>query len=535
MEYARQSRLAAYSSRLNPFALHPDEYQLLRDHITKPQVTIYLQIRNGILRLWHRNPLVAVTRDEAAGCAKESKHFPLAQVSYEWLFRNGYINFGCVDIPQTKSSLPSTKKTQKTVVVIGAGMSGLGCARHLEALFNHYADEFNKLNQKPPKVIILEGRKRIGGRVFSHPLVKQGGLPFGMRSTAEMGAQIITGFEHGNPLSFIIRGQLAIPYHTLRDDSVLYDYDGIPVNHEKDESNQHLWNYVLERAATFRNELPTVLTVEGDQRVLQMGLNVKETSDQMLASLEESGDLVTIQDGNPVSTNKDIPEDSAVGVDKVAGRNYQLARLKPGQTASQAAKEMGWTLKPGVKETDDIDLDTISKSMDNPSLGAALDDGIRQFQDLINITAQDLRLFNWHHANMEYANASVLDDLSLGGWDQDVGNEFEGRHASVIGGYTQVPRGLWRLPKPLDVRLDQEARSIIVPDDESPLSVVTRKATVTADKVVVTIPLGVLKEESLKFQPPLPDWKTGCIERMGFGLLNKVGCTPLLVLTSVLI
>jgi lysine-specific histone demethylase 1 len=43
-----------------------------------------------------------------------------------------------------------------------------------------------------------------------------------------------------------------------------------------------------------------------------------------------------------------------------------------------------------------------------------------------------------------------------------------------------------------------------------------------ADQVVLTTPLGVLKSGSITFQPPLPDWKQGVIERMGFGLLNKV-------------
>ena len=46
-----------------------------------------------------------------------------------------------------------------------------------------------------------------------------------------------------------------------------------------------------------------------------------------------------------------------------------------------------------------------------------------------------------------------------------------------------------------------------------------------ADAVLCTLPLGVLKQSSppaVHFNPPLPDWKTGAIERMGFGNLNKV-------------
>ncbi|CAF1289128.1 unnamed protein product [Didymodactylos carnosus] len=40
--------------------------------------------------------------------------------------------------------------------------------------------------------------------------------------------------------------------------------------------------------------------------------------------------------------------------------------------------------------------------------------------------------------------------------------------------------------------------------------------------VLVTVPLGCLKAGSVAFTPPLPDWKQAAINKMGFGLLNKV-------------
>ncbi len=40
--------------------------------------------------------------------------------------------------------------------------------------------------------------------------------------------------------------------------------------------------------------------------------------------------------------------------------------------------------------------------------------------------------------------------------------------------------------------------------------------------MLVTVPLGVLKEGSIKFEPPLPQRKLDSIQRMGFGVLNKV-------------
>ncbi|XP_010418559.1 PREDICTED: protein FLOWERING LOCUS D-like [Camelina sativa] len=42
------------------------------------------------------------------------------------------------------------------------------------------------------------------------------------------------------------------------------------------------------------------------------------------------------------------------------------------------------------------------------------------------------------------------------------------------------------------------------------------------DMVLCTVPLGVLKNGSIKFVPELPQRKLDCIKRLGFGLLNKV-------------
>lgn len=39
---------------------------------------------------------------------------------------------------------------------------------------------------------------------------------------------------------------------------------------------------------------------------------------------------------------------------------------------------------------------------------------------------------------------------------------------------------------------------------------------------MVTVPLGVLKQGSIQFEPPLPQRKLDSIQRMGFGVLNKV-------------
>ena len=44
--------------------------------------------------------------------------------------------------------------------------------------------------------------------------------------------------------------------------------------------------------------------------------------------------------------------------------------------------------------------------------------------------------------------------------------------------------------------------------------------------MIVTAPLGCLKAGDITFSPELPPWKTGAIQQLGFGTLNKVRATP---------
>jgi monoamine oxidase len=533
-EFGRQCILAAENSRLSPFALHPAEYKLLRHHVNRAQVTIYLNIRNAILRLWHRNPLVYVSPEEAAGCTRDKRYFGLANVAYQWLLRNGYINFGCVEVPDNSNSIPriKAKGARRTIIVVGAGMSGLGCARQLEALFAQLGDTLAKNSgERPPKVILLEARPRIGGRVYSHPFLNQSGstLPPGHRCTAEMGAQIVTGFEHGNPLNAIIRGQLGIPYHGLRDNTILYDHDGTVVERDQDALVEKLYNDVLERASVYRNKPTQQRTVEGDRNLILFGREPSDNGGPSIAELEKSNTPLAANDKSTASTTEEKPTS---GVEKLAGRAYQLSTgFNADITAAKAALSMGWSLRPGASLDQTLNLDAIAHAPEFPTLGQTMDEGLKQYQALVDMKPREMRLLNWHHANLEYANAASVNQLSLSGWDQDMGNEFEGQHTEVIGGYQQVPRGLWQAPTKLDVRFNSPIKSIRYDTKEERIGKAVRVEcsngeVYEADRVVVTTPLGVLKSGSVSFQPPLPDWKQGVIERMGFGLLNKVSHFP---------
>lgn len=522
--YAQQCITAAYSSRLNPFALHEGEQKALEDYLCHLHVTTYLNIRNGVLRLWTRNPMISVTREEALGCAKDVRWMGLADFAYEWLVRNGYINFGCVEVPQAVH-IPKKgrrKEDGPVIVIVGAGVAGLACARQLEALYQQYRDRTGSL-----KVIVLEGRRRIGGRIYSHPLKSHKDilLPKGLRPTAEMGAHIIVGFDKGNPLDPVIRSQLALRYHLLRDISTIYDIDGAPVDEVQDAMDERLYNDVLDRSGNYRHKTAINPTAEGDRDMMNHGRDITVSDGVTVRQFEEARAAGTHHLLLPAARLR-------------RGIGHNASRILPPPSsqmpdapdedlpAAMECQNMGWKLRDGVSAQDDLDLDQIAKASSSQTLGAVMDEGVGQYQRMLPLTPKDMRLMNWHYANLEYANATNLNALSLSGWDQDMGNEFEGEHGQIIGGYQQLPRGLWALPTKLDVRTNQTVTKITY--DTTGISkglktmVHTEDGPIAADHVVYTGSLGTLKHRTVDFSPPLPDWKTGAIDRLGFGVLNKV-------------
>ena len=66
------------------------------------------------------------------------------------------------------------------------------------------------------------------------------------------------------------------------------------------------------------------------------------------------------------------------------------------------------------------------------SLGEALET-LRK-DSSVSMNDEEMNLFNWHLANLEYANASLLSKLSLRFWDQDDPYDMGGDHNFLSGG-----------------------------------------------------------------------------------------------------
>ncbi|KAI4333720.1 hypothetical protein L6164_018493 [Bauhinia variegata] len=345
----------------------------------------YIVIRNHILAKWRGNVRKWLTKGEIRETVSaEYEH--LISSAYDFLLYNGYINFGVS--PSFTSHMPEA--TEGSVIIVGAGLAGLAAARQLLS-FGY-------------KVVVLEGRNRPGGRVYTQKMGCEGKF-----AAVDLGGSVITGI-HANPLGVLAR-QLSIPLHKVRDNCPLYKPDGAPVDKEMDSDIEFIFNKLLDKVMELRQ-------IKG-------------------------GFANDISLGSVLETLKML---------------YAVAR--------------------------------------NPD---------------------ERQLLDWHLANLEYANAGCLSNLSAAYWDQDDPYEMGGDHCFLAGGN-------WRLIKALSegVPIFYGKTVNTIRYGNNGVEVIAGDQAFQADMVLCTVPLGVLKRKAVSFEPELPSRKLAAIERLGFGLLNKV-------------
>lgn len=116
---------------------------------------------------------------------------------------------------------------------------------------------------------------------------------------------------------------------------------------------------------------------------------------------------------------------------------------------------------------------------------------------------------------VEHEHAADLRNLSLESIQG--GDEYGGHDAVFPGGYGQVADVL---AGGLDIRFLEAVTEIDYARADIILTTAAG-ATFEANRVVVTVPLGVLKQDLISFLPALPPRKRGAIDGLEMGVLNK--------------
>ncbi|KAK7321791.1 hypothetical protein VNO77_32735 [Canavalia gladiata] len=204
-----------------------------------------------------------------------------------------------------------------------------------------------------------------------------------------------------------------------------------------------------------------------------------------------------------------------------------LVVAQKGEQAMRMSLEDGleYALKIRRKARSESSEETEQKnSADSPS-DSKKDSTVEQKFDEEILSPPERRVMDWHFAHLEYGCAAPLTEVSLPYWNQDdVYGGFGGAHCMIKGGYSAVVESLG---DGLVIHLNHVVANVTYgikePGQSNKVKVSTSNGNeFFGDAVLVTVPLGCLKAETIQFSPPLPQWKCSSVQRLGFGVLNKV-------------
>ncbi|PIA57204.1 hypothetical protein AQUCO_00600141v1 [Aquilegia coerulea] len=311
-------------------------------------------------------------------------------------------------------------------------------------------------------VTILEARDRIGGRVYTDHS--------SLSVPVDLGASIITGVEadvaterRPDPSSLIC-SQLGLELTVLNSDCPLYDIvTGQKVPSELDEALEAEFNALLDDVAVLvskKGELADKMSLEG-------------------------------------------------------GLEYALKRRRVALAGFNAEElEFDALMNTSLDTETDCDANGISSRISS---------------EKETLSPFERRVMNWHFANLEYGCAALLKAVSLPYWNQDdVYGGFGGAHCMIKGGYSSV---IESLGKDLQIHLNHVVNEVSysmkgydeIDESNGKVTVSTSNGReFVGEAVLITVPLGCLKANTIKFSPSLPDWKQSSIRQLGFGVLNKV-------------
>ena len=117
---------------------------------------------------------------------------------------------------------------------------------------------------------------------------------------------------------------------------------------------------------------------------------------------------------------------------------------------------------------------------------------------------------------IEQGFAAPVEELSMFAIEES--QWFEGGDVLIPQGYDRI---FGNMVAALDISLEQIVTAIDYQSEQVQITTLDDNIY-TADKVIVTVPLGVLKKEKIAFTPSLPAEKLAAINALDMGVLNKV-------------
>ncbi|CAG4930704.1 unnamed protein product [Colias eurytheme] len=396
---------AAFQSRLPFDKMSSLEAECFSD-LQGSSAQAFIQIRNRVLKLWFEDPKKQLTQEQAIQKMEPPYNADPVLVlrTHVFLERHGFINYGIYERITPIPSPPKGKQRPK-VIIIGAGVSGLAAARQLQSF--------------GCEVVIIEGRERVGGRIVTY---RKG--PY----VADLGAMVVTGLG-GNPVT-TLSVQMNMELHKIKQKCPLYEATGNQVPKHKDEMVEREFNRLLDATSylshqvdfNYYDDTPVSL---GQALEWVIKLQQKNVKHKQISHLKA---FITLQEKLKNNINK-------------------MADIKELLKSMKAEKETLLANKDDIKAEDGIlhefNLRRLNRELNKlcneyeamVKQNATIEEKLAQLESnppsSVYLSVRDRQILDWHFANLEFANATPLGNLSLKHWDQDDDFEFTGNHLTA--------------------------------------------------------------------------------------------------------
>ena len=417
---------AAFQSRVPNDKMTQVEAACFPDFVTPlASQKLFVQLRNRILQLWLENPKQQLVASDCLGRLTPpwDSDKQLVTRIHAFLERHGYINFG---IYKRVAPPAPAGPTKGKVMVIGAGIAGLTAAQQLKSF--------------GMEVVVVEARDRVGGRIATF---RKG--PY----IADLGAMVVTGLG-GNPIT-VLSKQVNMELSKISQKCPLYESNGNTVPKDKDEMVEREFNRLLEATSYLSHQLdfnycnsqPVSLGECIEWVIKLQEKNVKEKQ------MKYYKDIIAVQEN--LKTN----QASLISVkDKIAEIHREYKELED-VNPRDVTQEFAYRTKLRDLQESTKEFDKLVKEEKE------LEDKLEELEGNppsdVYLSSRDRQIIDWHFANLEFANATPLNNLSLKHWDQDDGFAFTGSHLTVRNGYSCVPVAL---SEGLDIKLNTAVRQI---------------------------------------------------------------------------
>ncbi|XKL67472.1 hypothetical protein PGB90_002963 [Kerria lacca] len=399
---------AAFQSRLPYDKLTPIEAQCFPDICAaSPQTQkLFLHIRNRLLQLWLDNPKIQLVQEKAVQLIEPPFNSDLNLVNrvHAFLERHGYINFGI--FKKTKRLME--KKVGKAIV-IGAGIAGLAAAQQLQ----YFGMD----------VVVLEARDRVGGRIATF---RKGNY------IADLGAMVLTGLG-GNPINILAK-QINTKLYKVRPKCPLYETSagfGVAqqVAKDKDEMVEKEFNRLLEATSYLSHHLD-LNYCNGEPvslgQALEWVINLQEKHVKE-KQVQHWKTFITLQEKMKCNQTKMLEiQDS---LERLSKQYHELTRNKNRDVTQEFA------VRCKQREINMLCQAWEELKKQEEEIDSKLNDMEAALPSDVYLSSRDRQVLDWHFANLEFANATPLNNLSLKHWDQDDDFEFTGSHFTVHVGW----------------------------------------------------------------------------------------------------